>query len=210
MFYKKISEELESVFKTNSEETKAQFQALSKPARGLKRESKSLNLILDAEKDFVEKKIIENKIILYDKNIYSSKKILVMGLPGSGKTRLSTELKKIIPIIHLNADEIRKHFNDWDFSKEGRIRQADRMKRFSDYIYLEKISPLADFVCPLVKTRKILKPDIIIWMDTEKKSRFEDTNKIFQEPKKFHFRVTSKNAKYWSNYIKERIINNDY
>ena len=61
-----------------------------------------------------------------------------MGLPGSGKTFLSKELKKIIPIIHLNADEIRKHFNDWDFSKEGRLRQADRMKRFSDYIYLRE------------------------------------------------------------------------
>ena len=115
-----------------------------------------------------------------------------------------------IPIIHLNADEIRKHFNDWDFSKEGRLRQADRMKRFSDYIYLQKISPLADFVCPLDETRNILNPDIIIWMDTEKKGRFENTNKIFQKPKKFHFRITTKNAKYWSNFIKERIINNDY
>ena len=84
------------------------------------------------------------------------------------------------------------------------------MKRFSDYIYLEKVSALADFVCPLDETRKILNPDIIIWMDTEKKGRFENTNKIFQKPKKFHFRITSKNAKYCANYIKERIINNDY
>ena len=133
-----------------------------------------------------------------------------MGLPGTGKTYLSKELIKIIPIIHLNADEIRKHFDDWDFSEEGRLRQADRMKRFSDYIIQEKISPLADFVCPLEKTRKILKPDIIIWMDTEKKGRFENTNKIFEKPKKFHFRITSKNAKYWAKHIKERIINNDY
>ena len=154
---------------------------------------------------------IEKKGLFKNKKINSSpKKILVMGLPGSGKTRLSNELKKIMPIIHLNADEIRKHFDDWDFSKEGRLRQADRMKRFSDYIFLEKISPLADFVCPLDETRKILNPDIVIWMDTEKKGRFENTNKIFQKPKKFHFRITTKNAKYWSNYIKERIMNNDY
>ena len=167
-------------------------------------------LILENEKSFINNKI-EKRVLFKNKEInFLPKKILVMGLPGSGKTRLSAELKKIIPIIHLNADEIRKHFNDWDFSTEGRIRQADRMKRFSDYIYLEKISPLADFVCPLDETRKILKPDIIIWMDTEKKGRFENTNKIFQKPKKFHFRIKTKNAKYWSNYIKERMINNDY
>ena len=167
-------------------------------------------IILENEKNFITDKI-QKRILVKNKEITSfPKKILVMGLPGSGKTFLSKELKKIIPIIHLNADEIRKHFNDWDFSKEGRLRQADRMKRFSDYIYSEKISPLADFVCPLDETRKILNPDIVIWIDTEKKGRFENTNKIFQKPKKFHFRITTKNAKYWSNYIKERIINNDY
>ena len=167
-------------------------------------------LILENEKSFINNKI-EKRVLFKNKEInFLPKKILVMGLPGSGKTRLSTELKKIIPIIHLNADEIRKHFNDWDFSKEGRIRQADRMKRFSDYIYLEKISPLADFVCPLDETRKILKPDIIIWMDTEKKGRFENKYKIFKRPETFHFRIKTKNAKYWSNYIKERMINNDY
>ena len=167
-------------------------------------------LIQENEKSFINTKI-EKKYFNNDKKIKSlPKKILIMGLPGTGKTYLSKELIKIIPIIHLNADEIRKHFDDWDFSEEGRLRQADRMKRFSDYIIQEKISPLADFVCPLEKTRKILKPDIIIWMDTEKKGRFENTNKIFEKPKKFHFRITSKNAKYWAKHIKERIINNDY
>ena len=166
-------------------------------------------LILDTEKNFINNKI-ENKNSKSKKIIFSHKKILVMGLPGSGKTFLSKELNKIVPIIHLNADEIRKHFDDWDFSKEGRLRQADRMKRFSDYIFSEKISPLADFVCPLDETRKILNPDIVIWMDTEKKGRFENTNKIFQKPKNFNFRITTKNAKYWAKHIKERIIKNDY
>ena len=166
-------------------------------------------LILDTEKNFINNKI-ENKNSKSKKIIFSQKKILVMGLPGSGKTFLSKELNKIVPIIHLNADEIRKHFDDWDFSKEGRLRQADRMKRFSDYIFSEKISPLADFVCPLDETRKILNPDIVIWMDTEKKGRFENTNKIFQKPKNFNFRITTKNAKYWAKHIKERIIKNDY
>ena len=166
-------------------------------------------LILENEKKFISKKINKNNFININKN-YEAKKILIMGLPGTGKTYLSKELSKIFPIIHLNADVIRKYFNDWDFSVDGRLRQADRMKRFSDFIILEKISALADFVCPLEETRKILSPDIVIWMDTEKKGRFSDTNKIFQKPKKFHFRIDTKNAKFWSNYLKERIISNDY
>ena len=90
-------------------------------------------IILENEKSFISNKIGERDLFKNKKINFLPKKILVMGLPGSGKTRLSQELKKIIPIVHLNADEIRKHFDDWDFSKEGRLRQADRMKRFSDY-----------------------------------------------------------------------------
>ena len=149
-------------------------------------------IILENEKNFINNKI-EKKGLFKNKKINSSpKKILVMGLPGSGKTRLSNELKKIMPIIHLNADEIRKHFNDWDFSKEGRLRQADRMKRFSDYIFLEKISAIADFVCPLDETRKILNPDIIIWMDTEKKGRLKIQIKFFKSPKNFILELEQK------------------
>ena len=167
-------------------------------------------IILENEKSFINKKIKRNIGLYNGKKILSPKKILIMGLPGTGKTFLSKELIKLLPIVHLNADEIREHFDDWDFSKDGRIRQADRMKRFSNYIISEKLFSLADFVCPLEATRKILNPDIIIWMDTEKKGRFEDTNKIFQAPRKFHFRITTKNAKYWSNFITERIKNNEY
>ena len=165
--------------------------------------------VLQVEKLFINKKI-EKNFSSTKKLKIKPKKILIMGLPGTGKTTLAKELIKFLPIIHLNADEIRKHFDDWDFSKKGRIRQADRMMRLSNYIIKENFFSLADFVCPLEETRKILNPDIIIWLDTEKKGRFENTNKIFQKPKKFHFRITTKNAKYWANYIKERMINNDY
>ena len=165
--------------------------------------------VLQVEKLFINKKI-EKNFSSTKKLKIKPKKILIMGLPGTGKTTLAKELIKFLPIIHLNADEIRKHFDDWDFSKKGRIRQADRMMRLSNYIIKENFFSLADFVCPLEETRKILNPDIIIWMDTEKKGRFENTNKIFQKPKKYHFRITTKNAKYWSNNIKERIIKNDY
>ena len=167
-------------------------------------------LVLEKEKKFINNKLEEKVSVFKSKFILKPKKFLIMGLPGTGKTYLSKELAKNLPIIHLNADEIRKYFNDWDFSEEGRLRQADRMKRFSDFIISQKTSSLADFVCPLEITRKILDPDIIIWMDTEKKGRFEDTNKIFQKPKKYKFRITSKNAKFWANHIIEKLINNEY
>ena len=68
------------------------------------------------------------------------KKILVCGLPGAGKTFLSTRLAKRIGAVHLNADDIRKKFDDWDFSIEGRQRQADRMKALAEeYVYLSLI-----------------------------------------------------------------------
>ena len=165
---------------------------------------------LQTEKLFVNNKIEKKFSRLKNKIKFNSKKILIMGLPGTGKTTLAKELTKYLPVVHLNADEIRKHFNDWDFSKKGRIRQADRMLRLSNYIIKEKFFSLADFVCPLEETRNILKPDILIWMDTEKKGKFENTNKIFQRPKKFHFKITTKNAKFWSKLLKERILNNDY
>ena len=45
-----------------------------------------------------------------------------MGLPGSGKTTLANELAPILNAKRLNADEVRKNANDWDFSEEGRKR----------------------------------------------------------------------------------------
>ena len=133
-----------------------------------------------------------------------------MGLPGAGKTTLASKLVPILKAKWLNADKVREEANDWDFSEEGRKRQAERMARFSNYVTSKKIFAITDFVCPLEETRSILKPDILIWMDTEKKGRFEDTNKIFEPPKKFHFRISTKDAKYWAKQIKDKILNNDY
>ena len=129
---------------------------------------------INTEKKFVEEKIAANNFKKFKENKILAKRILIMGLPGTGKTTLANELVKFLPIIHLNADEIRKYFDDWDFSKEGRLRQAKRMKRLSDFVLSEKLYALTDFVCPLDETRKILNPDIIIWMDTEKKGRYEN------------------------------------
>jgi adenylylsulfate kinase len=122
------------------------------------------------------------------------KKILVMGLPGSGKTTLSKKLSSLLDAVWLNADIVRKKANDWDFSFEGRLRQSKRMKDLSEKYLLNGKHVIADFVCPTEETRKDFNPDIIIYMDTIKEGRFDDTNKMFVPPKNFDFIVKEKNA----------------
>ena len=126
-----------------------------------------------------------------------------MGLPGAGKTYLARRLVPYLKAVWLNNDEVRKKANDWDFSSEGRDRQSKRMKDLAQKALNEGNNVIADFVCPTQKTRKNFNADIVIWVDTIKKGRFEDTNKMFVKPKKFDFRVTEKNAKKWSLQIFE-------
>ncbi len=129
------------------------------------------------------------------------KKILIMGLPGSGKTTLAKKLIPLLDAVWLNADEVRKEANDWDFSPDGRIRQANRMKKLAEDAITKNRNVIADFVCPTEKTRQDFGADYTIWMDTIKQGRFEDTNRIFVPPKKFEFKVTSLNAELWSEQI---------
>lgn len=108
------------------------------------------------------------------------KRILICGLPDSGKTWISSRLSAALKIPHNNADQIRKKLDDWDFSYEGRLRQAKRMSQLNGVL---------DFVCPLQEFRDLVKPDYIIWMD-KKNSRYEDTNKIFEPLNKYDIRIT--------------------
>ena len=108
------------------------------------------------------------------------KKILIFGLPGSGKTTLSNKLAQKLGCQHLNADCIREQFNDWDFSDEGRERQLYRMLELSNNISGQYV--ILDFVCPKLSFRKKLSPDIVVYLDTISNSRYEDTNKIFESP----------------------------
>ena len=129
--------------------------------------------------------------------------ILVMGLPGAGKTTLANELAQLIECKRLNADEIRKAANDWDFSEEGRKRQAKRMSDAALKIKKEGNNVIADFICPTPEARELFPADYIIWVDTIKEGRFEDTNQMFVKPEKFDFHVTTQDAKLWASKIKE-------
>ena len=128
-----------------------------------------------------------------------------MGLPGAGKTYLARRLVPYLKAVWLNNDEVRKKASDWDFSSEGRDRQSKRMRDLAQKGLDEGKNVIADFVCPTPKTRKDFNADIVIWVDTIKKGRFEDTNKMFVKPNKFDFRVTEKNAEIWAIKIADKI-----
>lgn len=117
-------------------------------------------------------------------------KILVMGLPGAGKTWLSERLQKNLNCAWYNADSIRTQANDWDFSIDGRVRQSKRMKTLADFEKNHSRIVICDFVCPTYYTRKMFEADITIWIDTINVSSFEDTNALFERPEKVDFQIT--------------------
>ena len=126
-----------------------------------------------------------------------------MGLPGSGKTTLADELAPLINAKRVNADEVRKKANDWDFSEEGRKRQAKRMAELAIKLKEKGNYVIADFICPTPEARKLFPADYVVWVDTIQKGRFEDTNQMFVKPEKFNFYVTTQDAKLWASKIKE-------
>ena len=128
-----------------------------------------------------------------------------MGLPGSGKTTLANELGPMLKAKRLNADEVRKKANDWDFSEEGRKRQAKRMADFALNMREDGSYVVADFICPTPEARSLFPADYIVWMDTIKKGRFDDTNKVFVKPDNYDFHVTTQDAKNWAPKIYKEI-----
>ena len=131
--------------------------------------------------------------------------ILIMGLPGSGKTTLASELVPLLKAKWLNADEVRKEANDWDFSAEGRTRQAKRMWSKAKEHKNQGNHVVADFVCPTPAARALFPADFVIWVDTIKEGRFDDTNKMFVKPEKYNFHVTTQDAKNWAPKIFKEI-----
>ena len=136
-------------------------------------------------------------------------KILVMGLPGSGKTYLTERLAPLLEAAWYNADKVREMANDWDFSDDGRARQSNRMRTFADFEKKHGRFVICDFVCPTSSTRQNFNADVTIWMDTIQEGRFEDTNKIFKDPENVDFHVTDWNDKNHINIayeIKEKYV----
>ena len=135
--------------------------------------------------------------------ILKMKRILIMGLPGSGKTTLAHQLSSLLSpnCLWINADEIRELYNDWDFSLEGRIRQSIRMRELADAS--EKEYVICDFVAPLVEMRNNFNADYTIWVDTITEGRYKDTNNLFVSPEKYDIRVTEQDSEKWG-----LIINN--
>ena len=116
-------------------------------------------------------------------------KILIFGLPGSGKTWLAERLQKRLECAWFNADEIRRMANDWEFSEAARYRQAHRMASIANNEKYHDRTVICDFVCPTEVTRAIFDADYTVWMDTISRGRFEDTNDMFETPEKVDYHV---------------------
>jgi adenylylsulfate kinase len=119
------------------------------------------------------------------------KTILVFGLPGTGKTTFAAKLKELLgdKAIHFNGDEFRKTYNDWDFSEEGRRRQAERMRAAALNAWQVNRYAILDFVCPKQEYRDLINADLVVWMDRTPVRDFADTTAIFEEPTKFTWRI---------------------
>jgi adenylylsulfate kinase len=137
-------------------------------------------------------------------------RILIMGLPGSGKTTLAKkiveELSRNKPTEWLNADQIRKRYNNWDFTLEGRLRQAEKMRDLANAAIIKNKLVVCDFVCPTEELRTTFDPDYIIWMDTIKSSAYEDTNQLFTPPTYYDYRITEFDSDCWSMTLASEIL----
>jgi hypothetical protein len=139
-------------------------------------------------------------------------RILIMGLPGAGKTYLAQHIVDHLQaekkrVGWLNADDVRKEYNDWDFSEAGRIRQSLRMRTLADTM-ADVDYVLCDFVAPLVEMRNNFKADWTVWVDTIDKGRYEDTNKAFVPPEQYDFRITEQHSEKWGEFIAAHILDN--
>jgi energy-coupling factor transporter ATP-binding protein EcfA2 len=140
-----------------------------------------------------------------------TQRILIMGLPGSGKTTLAEKLLRLLEdtgktVTWFNADEVRKQFDDWDFSEQGRIRQSKRMYDLAETCGTDYA--LCDFVAPLIEMRHNFKADWTVWMDTIREGRYADTNKMFIEPEIYDFRITEQNADKWADFVADHVVDN--
>jgi adenylylsulfate kinase len=139
-------------------------------------------------------------------------RVLIMGLPGSGKTTLATALKPALEtqgqgysVTWINADALRTQYSDWDFSESGRMRQAQRMREAADSSVCD--FAICDFVCPLQAMRYIFDAHFTVWVDTIQEGRFANTNQMFNPPTSWDVRVISQDTTRWLPIILDRLMN---
>lgn len=132
-----------------------------------------------------------------------------MGLPGAGKTTLAEALVSKLDAFWFNADEVRTMYLDWDFSEEGRVRQAYRMRSLADSEIEKGNTVICDFVAPTKQIRDIFDADFTVWVDTIDISRYADTNKIFEAPGHYDIRVTEQNSEAWAEVIVNQLHENN-
>lgn len=144
---------------------------------------------------------------------YTMQRILIMGLPGAGKTYLAQHIVDVLQaekksVGWVNADDVRRRFNDWDFSYDGRIRQSKRMRELADsMVHVDYV--ICDFVAPLPEMRDNFAAHWTIWVDTIKSGRFDDTNKLFVPPEHYDIRVIEQDAARWGEHVATKIIDNE-
>lgn len=138
------------------------------------------------------------------------RKILVMGLPGSGKTTLSRVLAPRLNAVNFNADEVRANVNrDLGFAEADRIEHARRMGWLCDQVVNVGCFAIADFICPTPATRDAFLTGgdaFVIWLDRIKVGAFDDTNRMFVPPEHFDLRVSADGTpEYWAEEAMKRL-----
>ncbi len=131
-----------------------------------------------------------------------------MGLPGAGKTTLATALAPRLNAVHFNADAVRANINkDLGFAPEDRIEQARRMGWLCDRVIEAGTYAIADFVCPTEEARAAFGEAFVVWLDRIKSGRFEDTNRLFEEPAHWDVRVVAEGSpNYWAEKVCEKLM----
>ena len=128
------------------------------------------------------------------------RKILVMGLPGAGKTTLANALAPLLNAVVFNADAVRANLSrDLGFSHDDRIEHARRMGWMCERVIEAGGTVIADFICPTPDTRAAFGEAFTIWLDRIEAGRFEDTNRMFVAPDHVNLRVPADGTpQYWA------------
>lgn len=132
-----------------------------------------------------------------------TKKVLIMGLPGAGKTTLAQMLVPRLNGVHFNADAVRANVNkDLGFAHEDRVEHARRMGWLCDRVVEAGTYAIADFICPTRSTRAAFGDAFVVWVDRIKKSRFPDTDAMFEPPERWDIRVEPEGSPaYWAERV---------